>query len=67
MVYTTNIVSLFEFLLPVLLGKYRVRNKIRSILWCNPNNKDFIEVCFLAGLDPWYVYKKATEIKIKNP
>lgn len=36
--------------------------KIKAMLWFNLNNKDFIEVCRNANLDPIYVWTKAKKI-----
>jgi hypothetical protein len=33
--------------------------KDEAIRWLTNNNKDFVEVCLLAGLDPDYIRKKA--------
>lgn len=42
-------------------------NRIKAILWCNLNNKDFLTVCAHAELNPHYVYQKAQKIKKENP
>jgi hypothetical protein len=42
-------------------------HRIRSIMWLNLLNKDFLTTCSLASLDPYYVYQKAQEIKSQNP
>lgn len=42
-------------------------NRVRSILWCNLNNKDFLTVCSYAELSPCYVYQKVQRIKKENP
>jgi hypothetical protein len=42
-------------------------NRVRSILWCNLNNKDFLTVCSHAELNPYYVYQKVQKIKKENP
>ena len=42
-------------------------NRVRSILWCNLNNKDFLTVCSYAELNPYYVYQKVQKIKKENP
>lgn len=40
--------------------------RIKSTLWFNMNNKEFLDVCNYAGLDPQYVFSKAKNIKDKK-
>ncbi|MFC1659528.1 hypothetical protein ACFL0U_03115 [Pseudomonadota bacterium] len=40
---------------------------IRSIMWFNLTNRDFLTVCSFASLNPYYVYQKAQGIKEGNP
>ena len=37
--------------------------KIKALQWINLNNKNFIEVCRMANLDPYYVWSQAQKIK----
>jgi hypothetical protein len=40
--------------------------RIKALIWFNPNNSEFIQVCNWADLNPEYVYQKAKKIKEKN-
>ena len=44
--------------------------RMKSAIWFNLNNSDFVRICYLAGYEPEYVYKKANKIRrdmmIKN-
>ena len=42
-------------------------HRIRSIMWFNLTNKNFLTVCSFASLNPYYVYQKAQKIKKENP
>ena len=42
-------------------------NRVKSILWANLANKDFLTVCSFAGLDAFYAYQKVLRIKKDNP
>lgn len=49
-------------------SKKKIANtyRVKAILWFNMNNNDFIATCHYAGLDPQYVWKKASLIKNKS-
>ena len=40
-------------------------HKIKALQWINLSNVDFIEVCRMANLDPYYVWTQAQKIKNK--
>jgi hypothetical protein len=42
-------------------------NRVKSILWLNLQNRDFLLACSYAELDPLYVWEKAQIIKKNNP
>jgi len=42
-------------------------NRVKSILWLNLSNKDFVTACSYADLDPLYVWEKSQLIKNSNP
>lgn len=42
-------------------------NRVKSILWLNLQNKDFLIACSYADLDPLYVWEKAQILKKNNP
>lgn len=46
-------------------SKKKIANtyRIRSLFWFNLKNKEFLDVCNFAGLDPIYVINKAKKIK----
>ena len=46
-------------------SKKKIANtyRIRSLFWFNLKNKEFLDVCNFAGLDPNYVVSKAKKIK----
>lgn len=37
--------------------------KLKSALWFNLNNKNFVTVCYYANYDPYFVWKQAEYIK----
>ena len=49
-------------------SKKKIANtyRVKSLMWFNLKNKDFITVCNYAGLDPQYVYDKSRIIKKNN-
>ena len=49
-------------------SKKKIANtyRVKATLWFNMNNADFITTCYYAGLDPQYVWKKASFIKNRN-
>ncbi len=49
-------------------SKKRIANtyRVKATLWFNMNNNDFITTCYYAGLDPKYVWGKASLIKNRN-
>lgn len=46
-------------------SKKKIANtyRIKSLFWFNIKNKEFLDVCGYAGLDPNYVLSKAKKIK----
>ena len=46
-------------------SKKKIANtyRIKSLFWFNVKNKEFLDVCNYAGLDPDYVLSKAKKIK----
>lgn len=49
-------------------SKKKIANtyRIKALMWFSLKNKDFLQVCNWAGLDPKYVYKKIKPIKEKT-
>lgn len=49
-------------------SKKKIANtyRIKSLMWFNLKNEDFLTVCNYAGLDPKYVYEKAMKVKENN-
>lgn len=49
-------------------SKKKIANtyRIKALMWFSLKNKDFLQVCNWAGLDPLYVYKKIKPIKEKT-
>ena len=48
-------------------SKKKIANtyRIKALMWFSLKNKDFLQVCNWAGLDPLYVYEKIKPIKEK--
>lgn len=46
-------------------SKKKIANtyRVRSLFWFNLKNREFLDVCNFAGLDPNYVVSKAKKIK----
>lgn len=49
-------------------SKKKIANtyRIKALMWFNLKNKEFIQICNWAGLDPIYVYQKAKKVKENN-
>lgn len=49
-------------------SKKKIANtyRVKSLFWFNMKNKEFLDVCSYAGLDPHYVLSKAKKIKDKK-
>ncbi len=49
-------------------SKKKIANtyRIKALMWFNLKNKEFLQVCNWAGLDPLYVYEKAQVVKRNN-
>lgn len=49
-------------------SKKKIANtyRIKSLMWFNLKNEEFLTVCNYAGLNPKYVYEKAMKVKEKN-
>ena len=49
-------------------SKKKIANtyRVRSLFWFSPRNREFLDVCHFAGLDPSYVLSKAKKIKDKR-
>ena len=43
--------------------KDAVLYKLRALKWVNLKNRDFILVCELAGIDPFFVYNKFLKVR----
>lgn len=49
-------------------SKKKIANtyRVKALMWFNLKNKEFLQVCNWAGLDPKYVYEKAMKVKENN-
>lgn len=49
-------------------SKKKIANtyRVRSLFWFSPKNREFLDVCHFAGLEPSYVLSKAKKIKDKK-